>query len=171
MATNHLIELGHRKIAFVSNTLDDPFGFLASRQKYEGYCKALEAAGLPFRSEYLQQGAYGREKARQMGAALLALADPPTAVFAATDTQAIGVLEAARDLGVKVPEELAVIGYNDIRDAEYMDLTTIRQPLFDSGVKGAELLIKAIEEGLAEPQEVLLPIELVVRKTTAPPSN
>jgi len=100
---------------------------------------------------------------------LLSLEDPPTAVFAGSDTQAIGVLEAARDHGIQVPDQLSVVGYNDIRDAEYMELTTIRQPLYESGFEAVKLLFQEIEEPSAHPQKKELPLELIVRKTTAPP--
>jgi len=169
MAVRHLLELGHRKIAFVSDVLNDPYGFVATKQKYQGYCETLEEAQLPIPPEYHQHGEHGREAARKMGAALFSLPDPPTAIFAASDTQAIGVMEAAREVGIKVPEQLSVIGYNDIRDAEYMNLTTIHQPLYESGLTGAQILLQAIENPSEEFEKVILPISLVVRKTTAPP--
>jgi DNA-binding LacI/PurR family transcriptional regulator len=169
LATQHLLELGHRKIALVSDDLENPYHFAATLERYEGYRAALAESGLAFRLEYHASGSHGREAARELGRQLLQLPDPPTAVFAATDTQAIGVLEAARQLGVRVPGGLSVIGYNDIREAEYLNLTTIHQPLFESGVKGVELLLEAIESELAEPVALQLPLELVVRQTTAPP--
>lgn len=169
MATRHLIELGHRRIAFVSDYLEDAFGFMANKKRFEGYCRALEEAQLTRHPEYQQQGEHGREAARKMGHALFSLKEPPTAIFAASDTQAIGVLEAAREEGIKVPEQLSIIGYNDIRDAEYMDLTTIHQPLYDSGLVGAQILLRAIE-GPPSPamDKIVLPLELIQRKTTAP---
>jgi DNA-binding LacI/PurR family transcriptional regulator len=169
LATHHLIELGHHKIALVSDDLENPYHFAATLERYEGYRAALAESGLAFRPEYHASGSHGREAARELGRQLLQLPDPPTAVFAATDTQAIGVLEAARQLGVRVPEGLSVIGYNDIRDAEYLNLTTIHQPLFESGVKGVELLLEAIASELEAPVAIELPLELVVRQTTAPP--
>lgn len=106
-----------------------------------------------------------------MTKALLKQADPPTALFAASDTQAIGALDAAKKLGVQVPEEFSVIGYDGIRDAEYVNLTTISQPLFNSGVIGTKMLINAIQTPQEEPKKHLLPIKLVERKTTAPPQD
>lgn len=103
-----------------------------------------------------------------MTCALLSLPDPPTAIFAASDTQAIGVLEAARDAGLQVSEDLSVIGYDDIEIAEYLHLTTMRQPLFVSGVEGVELLLESIAVPPSTPRRILLPTELVVRDTTAP---
>jgi LacI family transcriptional regulator len=168
MATQHLIDLGHRKIGYVSDRLENPFNFVSSRDRYEGYLQALDEAGIPFRPKYHRQGEHGRKEARDMASALLSLPDPPTAIFAASDTQAIGVLEAARDASLKVPEDLSVIGYDDIEVAEYLHLTTIRQPLFVSGVEGVELLLETIAAPPPTPRRVLLQTELVVRDTTAP---
>ena len=94
---------------------------------------------------------------------------PPTAIFAASDTQALGVMSAARDLGLQVPGDLTVVGYDDIPIAEPIGLTTIRQHLFESGRIGADLLLAEIEQRSAEPQVVVLAPELVVRATSAPP--
>ena len=101
---------------------------------------------------------------------LLNLEGPPTGIVAASDTQAMGVLEAARERGLDVPGDLSVVGFDDIEMASYLDLTTVRQPLFESGVRGVELLLETINSSPADPQQILLPIELIVRRTTAPPS-
>ena len=92
----------------------------------------------------------------------------PTAVFAASDVQALGVLEAARILGIDVPEELSVIGFDDIEIAAYVGLTTVRQPLFESGRRGAELLLQALAGEPAPAHVETLPLDLVVRSTTRP---
>lgn len=169
MATQHLIELGHRQIGFVGDRFENPFNFVSSRDRFEGYRQALAEADIPFRPEYHRQGEHGRQEAREMARDLLALPDPPTAIFTASDTQAIGVLEAARDAGLEVPQNLSVIGYDDIEIAEYLHLTTIRQPLFALGVEGVELVLESIANPPSTPRRVLLPIELVIRHTTAPP--
>ena len=108
-----------------------------------------------------------------MGRELLGLPCPPTAMFAASDTHAIGVMESAGDLGLEVPQDLSVIGYDDIEIAEYQNLTTIRQPLFASGVEGVALLLDAIASPPSQspPRRVLLPLDLVVRGTTVPPGS
>ncbi|MEI7989679.1 MAG: LacI family DNA-binding transcriptional regulator [Chloroflexota bacterium] len=168
LAMQHLISLGHRRIGFVGDHLNDPFEFIGTKQRFQGYREALADANLEFYPHYHQQGDHGREAARKMGHALLTLQEPPTAIFAASDTQAIGVMEAARELGLRIPDHLSVVGYNDIRDSEYMELTTIHQPLFDSGMAGVQLLLKAIETTPAEPEKVILPVELKIRRTTAP---
>jgi len=169
IATCHLLELGHRRIAFLGDRYPNPFNFTSSHHRYLGYRQALEEAGIPFRPEYVVTGDHGRTEAREMAHYLLGLSEPPTAIVAASDVQALGVLEAAQEREVPVPQALSVIGYDDIEIAEYIHLTTIRQPLFDSGWRGVHLLLRIIERPLEEPISDRLPIELVVRATTAPP--
>ncbi len=93
--------------------------------------------------------------------------NPPTAIFASSDTKAIGVLDAARELNINVPEQLSVVGYDDIRDAEYVNLSTVRQPLFQSGRLAGKRIIQLIENPETPPEETHLPLELVIRGTTA----
>lgn len=168
-ATKHLIDLGHHKIAHIGDFIENPFNFQQIHDRYQGYRQALQEANIPFRADYHQEGEHSRLKARQLTGRLLALAEPPTAIFAFSDTQAIGVLEAAREGGLRVPEDLSVIGYDDIEIAEYLHLTTIRQSLFQTGVDGGEMLLKAMATTNQHPQERVLPTELIVRHTTAPP--
>lgn len=167
MATQHLLDLGHRKIAFLSSHLENPLQFSSTLNRYHGYCNALEGAGVPLNPDYQIEGDHGREEAELMALALLSKADPPTAIFASSDTKAIGVLDAAKKKGIKVPEQLSVIGYDDIRDAEFVALTTIKQPLFLSGKLGCEMLLAIIEQPNSNLKEIILPVELVVRNTTA----
>ena len=102
-----------------------------------------------------------------MGLHLFSLPVPPTAVFAFSDIQALGVIEAAHELKLKVPDDLSVIGYDDIDLAYYARLTTVRQQLFESGVQGVELLLKAINNPDMPPTHHTYPTELVVRSTTS----
>ena len=95
----------------------------------------------------------------------------PTAIFTASDTQAMGVIAAAREIGLHVPDDLSVIGYDDIEAADYVGLTTIRQQLFESGRRGAEVLLSEIGSRSEEPIVAPLAPELVVRATTAPPKE
>lgn len=168
-ATQHLLDLGHRCIGYISDLFDNPFNFTSSRDRYQGYQQALTKAGVPLRADYHAQAPHGRVEARQSSAQMLARLDRPTAIFAASDTQALGVLEAARDLGLRVPEDLSVVGYDDIEVAEYLGLTTMRQRLFESGRRGVELLLAVLANPKAKPICEVLPAELVVRGTTAPP--
>lgn len=170
LATEHLIELGHKKIAYISDYLETPF-YPSMRYRFLGYKQALEKSGIPYQKQYHLQGDRGRLHAQDMTRRLLALDDPPTAIFAASDTHAIGAMDVAREYRLRVPEELSVIGYDGIRDAEYMNLTTVSQHLFESGFEGARLLLKMLEAGKLEPEKVTLPIELLIRNTTAPPAD
>jgi LacI family transcriptional regulator len=169
MATQHLIDLGHRRIGYISDPLETVMNFTSSRHRYEGYRQALASGSLPFRADYHGQGEHGRYEARRLANLMLALPERPTAIFAASDTQALGVLEAAQDTGLRVPEDLSVIGYDDIEMAEYVGLTTVRQMLYESGKRGVELLLDKLADPATEPICEVMPTELIARKTTAPP--
>jgi DNA-binding LacI/PurR family transcriptional regulator len=168
-ATQHLLELGHDRIGFLSDFTDSSFHFTANRDRFQGYEKALAAYGIETRSDYCVHGEHSRESAYEQAHKLLMLPERPTAIFATCDTLATGVLEAADDLELGVPEDLSIIGYDDIEIAEYLNLTTIRQQLFESGVRGGALLLDAIESPHDTPRQIMLPTELVLRATTAPP--
>lgn len=169
-ATKHLISLGHRKIGFISDFLDDPFNSPV-RDRFQGYQNALAEAAIPFTPAYHQQGSHGRFQAREMAYTLLTLPNPPTAIFAYSDTQAVGVLEAARELGINVPKQLSVVGFDNIEAAEYLQITTVRQALYESGVRGCKLLLDRMAAPLLTPVEISLPTELVLRETTASPTH
>ncbi|HNB50968.1 MAG TPA: LacI family DNA-binding transcriptional regulator, partial [Anaerolineales bacterium] len=150
LATRHLAELGHRKIAFLSDYLDTPF-HPAMRLRYLGYREVLEQYGIPFNPAYVIEGNRGRINARTMAKKLLLLDDPPTAIFASSDTQALGILDITQEMGLKVPERLSVIGYDNIPDAVYNNLSTIDQSLYDSGVKGAQMLLELLSGTMQAP--------------------
>jgi LacI family transcriptional regulator len=170
-ATRYLIELGHRRIGYISDFFDNPFNFTSSRYRYQGYCHALDEAGVPVRPEYSLQGDHGRYEARQLAIKMLSMRDRPTAIFAASDTQALGVLEAARDLELSVPDDVSVVGYDDIEIAEHLGITTVRQLLYESGQRGVELLLEQLSEAQHEPVCEILSTELIVRGTTKVPSK
>lgn len=171
LATRYLIELGHRRIGFIGDSIEEvrAFNFTSSRDRFAGYQNALADFGIPRRPEYERHGGHGRAEARLMAHELLQLSEPPSAIFAASDTQAMGALEAARDLGLQVPGELSVIGFDDIDVAEYLSLSTVRQPLFESGVRGVSLLIALLTGSSPATLHEYLPFELIPRGTTAPP--
>lgn len=174
LATEHLIGLGHRHIAFIGDKPVDGFRFTSSRDRTRGYERALEQNGIELRREYVREGTHSHQVARGIAIDLLRLPRRPSAIFAASDVQALGVLEAARILGVRVPEELSVIGFDDVEVATYVGLTTVRQPLFESGRRGAELLLQLLPGSggtPVEPHVEQLELEVVVRSTTAPPPH
>jgi DNA-binding LacI/PurR family transcriptional regulator len=127
----------------------------------------LHEHGIPVRTALVRHGPHDHDVARRLAAELLALPAPPTAIFASSDVQALGALAAAADVGRAVPAQLSVVGYDDIDLASYAGLTTVRQPLFDSGYLAARLLLDALDSGqLPPPDRHELPVELVTRRTT-----
>jgi len=170
LATQHLLDLGHERIAFIGDLPDNPFGFTSSAQREQGFKATLRDAGVNVRNGYVRHAPHERDAARACTARLLALKQPPTAIFAASDVQAIGVMEGARDAGLRIPRDLSVVGFDDIEISSYVGLTTVRQPLFQSGRIGGGLLLDAVR-GADPPaaEEHELPLELLERSTTAPP--
>jgi DNA-binding LacI/PurR family transcriptional regulator len=171
LAARHLASLGHRRIAFIGDAIEDPFGFTSSRDRELGLTRELAAAGIGIPPDWIGHGAHGRYEARDLARRMLTMDARPTAIFAASDTQALGVIAAARELGLHVPADLSVIGYDDIEAADYVGLTTVRQQLFESGRRGAEILLAEIADRSAEPSAAHLEPDLVVRATTAPPKE
>jgi LacI family transcriptional regulator len=169
LATRHLIELGHERIAFVGDRPDPGFGFVSSDRRREGYRRALAEAGLEASGELEREGPHGRPVAHRLTRELLSLPEPPTAIFAASDTQALGVLEAAGFEGFGVPDDLSVVGFDDVEVAAYVGLTTVHQPLADSGRRGVERLVAALDGADDGAQDERLELRLEVRRTTAPP--
>ncbi|HEY2741660.1 MAG TPA: LacI family DNA-binding transcriptional regulator [Gaiellaceae bacterium] len=167
MATRHLVELGHRRIALIGDPPPE-FRFEWSRDRTRGYERALTWAGIEPRGDYVREGTRLPHVARAVASELLSLPERPTAIFAASDTQALGAIEAARSLGIRIPAELSIIGFDDIEVAAYVGLTTVRQPLLESGRRGAKLLLDTLAGRPVEPLCELLPLELVARNTTGP---
>ena len=171
LAAQHLLALGHRRIAYIGDAVEPRFGWTSSTRRLLGLSHALAAADLELPAELVREGPHGRETAISLATELLRLPDPPTAIFAHSDTQALGALEAAEQLGRRVPEELSVVGFDDIESARYAGLTTVRQPLFESGRLGASMLLEGLNGVRSQPAaHVELPLEIVVRRTTAPTS-
>ena len=169
LATQHLLDLGHERIAFVGDTTDPGFGFVTSRRRLLGYQRALEAAGLPVDPALHRAATHGRSSAHRLTRELLSLDRPPTAIFAASDIQALGVLEAAGVEGFAVPDDLSIVGFDDLEFAPYVGLTTVRQPLQESGRRGIERLAAVVRGEDRGPLEERLELSLEPRRTTAPP--
>ena len=171
LAADHLIGLGHRRIGFVGDTvfakLPAGLGFTSSADRLRGYRQALVAAGIGFDASLVRRGPHDTAGAAEHAAQLLKSQDPPSAIFAASDTQAIGVLAAADQLGVPVPGQLSVIGFDDIEYAATLGLSTVRQPLERSGADGAQRLCALLRGERVYPRRQELPVELVARATTA----
>ena len=172
IATRHLLALGHERIAFIGDEPDNPLGFVSSAERERGYRATLEDAGVDVRPELIRHGPHVRSVARRRTEELLARRERPTAVFAASDTQALGVLEAVRAAGLRVPEDVSVVGFDDIEVSSYAGLTTVRQPLYESGRRAAALLLEVLgAEGPIAPVHQQLELDLIVRSTTGPPTD
>jgi DNA-binding LacI/PurR family transcriptional regulator len=172
LATGHLLALGHRRIGFVGDTMRgragaSRLGFVASQHRLTGYRQALAAAGIGYDARLVRRGPHGPANAEALAAELLARPDRPSAIFAASDTQAMGVLAAADRCGVSVPGELSVIGFDDIESAALLGLSTVRQPLSDSGAEGARRLCALLRGERVSPLRQQLPLEVVRRTSTA----
>ena len=165
MAARYLLEKGHRCIAFLGDTDLPEYSLHPVSQRLVGFRQALREAGIELPEAFVKLAPYSQEQTRQVAADLLSLPEPPTAIFAATDFQALGVLKAARQLKVQVPEQLAVVGFDDLDIAEYADLTTIRQHLDESGRLAVEILLSQIESPSRPPRHVTLPLTLIERQT------
>jgi DNA-binding LacI/PurR family transcriptional regulator len=169
-ATEHLIGLGHRRIGFVGDMLfakaPDDLGFVSSAHRLRGYRQALAAAGIDAEADLIRRGSHDTATAAEHAARLLKSPDPPSAIFAASDTQAIGVLSAADRLGVAVPRELSVIGFDDIESAAFLGLSTVRQPLELSGAEGARRLCALLRGERIRPLRQQLSVELVPRRSS-----
>ncbi|MGY2066271.1 LacI family DNA-binding transcriptional regulator [Blastococcus sp. SYSU DS0619] len=164
-ATEHLIELGHRRIAVVGG----PEAFLCSRARIDGYRAALERAGIGVDPELVRHGNFHHEGGYDQARTLLELPDRPTAIFAGSDEQAFGVLEAARQAGLSVPGDLSVVGFDDLPMARWSSppLTTVRQPLADMGRMAGRMLHRLITGGQLDTQRMELATSLVPRASTA----
>ena len=169
-AMRHLIGLGHRRIGYVGGSRVEPLNFSTPRARRKGYHQALRELGVEPDPDLEAWGHFTVEGGIEAGHRLLDGSDPPTAIFCASDEMAWGVLRAAVDRGVRVPGALSVIGIDDHPLSRFTDLTTVRQPVADMGRAAAERLLAQLGgEAIAE-EDLLVPTELVVRGTTAPPS-
>lgn len=168
-ATRHLLGLGHRRIAVISGPAD----VMCSRARIDGYRTALEEAGVAVDPTLVRHGDFFVGGGYTHGADLLALPDPPTAIFAGSDLQALGVLRAARERGLRVPEDLSVVGYDDLPLAAWIGppLTTVRQPLQEMAATAARMVLDLARGEQPTNLRIDLATELVIRESTAPPRS
>jgi LacI family transcriptional regulator len=161
LATRFLINKGYKRIAFIGGRQQPLFGVNPIIKRMAGYIKVLKEAGITLPKEFSQE--YVLNPAQLLED--LIPTGLPLAIFAATDLQAITLLKEARKLGLRVPEDVAVIGFDDIDMAEYIGLTTVHQPLDESGRIGAELLISRLTDPSQTIQHIQLPLSIVERET------
>lgn len=167
LATRTLLDLGHRRIAYLADLFTDEFHFTTSQDRYEGYRKALEEAGITVNDAYVRLGEHNYDTARALALELFALPQPPTAIFAMCDQFALACLDAARGLGLRVPEDISVIGFDDIAMSYHVGLSTVRQHFDTSGRLALEHLLMLMSGETPPPAPPRLPpLEVVERQTT-----
>jgi len=172
LAMQHLLDLGHRRIGLISA---QPWS-RASEPRLKGYTDALEASGVEFdpdlivRGSTLKHAGFSEEAGAEGMEKLMALDSPPTAVFAASDVQAYGAWSYARDNGIRVPRDVSIVGYDNLKLSRFLNLTSIDQNMHDVGRRAAELLASRMKDGSPARLDEKLPLSLVARGSTAPPA-
>jgi len=171
VATRHLLGLGHRNIAMINASLDTQ----PARDRMEGYQAALEESGVAFTADKVfisgigKQDGFNREAGKASMRELIASnrgPHPVTAVFIASDVQAIGAMEMAREAGVRVPEDIAIVGFDDIELAQHAQLTTMRQPMYEMGTLALERLVARMKTPAAAPTVTSYVPELIIRRSS-----
>jgi LacI family transcriptional regulator len=166
LAAQHFLDKGYRRCGFIGEKVAPAYSLHTSEPRWQGFSETLAAAGCPVEPHHVQVGECTVEDGTRMGLLLLESPDRPRAVFAMCDLQAIGVLKAARRLGLRVPEDVAVLGFDDIEAADFVELSTVSQSLAESGRLAAELLVARIREPGRPLQNVQLKVAVVNRSTT-----
>ena len=156
---NYLIGLGHRRIGFISGRPEIASG----QQRLKGYQDALQNAGIEIDPSLIAPGDFTQKSGQRCTRQLLSLDHPPTAIFAANDQSAMGVFEAASDMGVQIPSDLSVVGFDNIYEAHFMGLTTMDQNLAEMGSIATEMLVKLINGEKLEPEIYKMQTRLVER--------
>jgi len=162
-ATEYLIELGHRRIGFITGAMDQ----ICAQDRLAGYETALADHGIAFDAGLVYRGDFFQPLGYAGASVLLELPHPPTAIFASNDVSAFGVMEAVREHGLRIPNDVSVLGFDDIPQAAHVHppLTTVRQPLEEMGRQATCMLLEHIKDPLRPPKRVELPTELVLRQS------
>jgi len=161
---NHLISHGHKRIAIITNA---PLNYTASKLRLQGYKNALENAKIDFKEDMVGIGNFTSKSGYQAAQNLLSLKEPPTAIFVASDVVAFGVMDAIKKRGLRIPEDIALVGFDNVNLSEYVDpsLTTINLPAYDIGMNAANLLINIIEGERKENRKIILDANMIIRKS------
>ncbi|HCA84312.1 MAG TPA: LacI family transcriptional regulator [Streptomyces sp.] len=167
-ATDHLLGLGHRRIGIIAG----PARLLCSRARLDGYRTALEAADVPADDALVIRGDFYHESGFTGCQALMDLAEPPTAIFASSDQMALGAIEALRRRGLRVPDDVSIVGFDDLPEMRWSSppLTTVRQPLAEMGKVAARTVLRQSRGEELDSPRVELATELIVRHSSAPPA-
>jgi LacI family transcriptional regulator len=165
-AVEHLIEQGHERIGFIGG----PPQLQCSVARLDGYRSALMAAGIPVADELIADGDFTHDRGQDAAGELLALAEPPTAIFAANDQQALGAYRAVEQRGLRIPDDISVIGFDNLPMAQWISpaLTTVDQPVATMAAEAARMVLRHAETGRFETNRVELATDLVLRASTGP---
>lgn len=166
-ATQYLIELGHRRIAYIIGQQE----MECSLARLSGYRAALDDHGIDYDLKLIRSGDFFRLQGYEAAREFLTVNHPPTAIFAANDLSAFGVMEAVRECGLSIPDDISIIGFDDILEAQQVhpSLTTVRQPLEEMGRVAARILLRRLEHPDLSGERVELPTKLIIRNSCAPP--
>jgi LacI family transcriptional regulator len=164
-AMDHLIRLGHRRIGHITGILD----LRSACQRLQGYRDALAAAGIPVDEALICEGDYDTDTAVLRARELLALPDPPTAIFAANDMTAVGIYQAAKEMGVRIPEDLSVVGFDNLPLTSLLlpPLTTVDQHITELGEYATEMALKLVKGEPLEENLHIIKTEIIVRESCA----
>lgn len=168
-ATRYLLALGHRRIGFITGDRR----LSAASERIDGYCQALRDAHVPVDPALIVEGDFLQSGGYRAALAMLALPDPPTAIFASNDEEAFGVMDAVRQSGLRVPEDISLVGFDDVPAAARVrpSLTTVHQPLTRMGKAAAEMLLNLLDGRPLTNKLVLLTAPLIVRESCSPPAS
>jgi LacI family transcriptional regulator len=168
-ATEHLIQLGHREIAFLRGPMNSKYTI----ERLAAFRRALKRHSLPFREDWLIEYDFTPEGAYAGMKKLISLGKPPTGLLLMNDFSAVGVVRAAKELGYRVPQDVSIIGFGDIPLAAMTDpsLTTVREPFQEMGNQAADMLLKMIQGKRIGAKHIILPVELIIRKSTGAPPH
>ncbi len=168
-ATEYLIKLSHRRIGFITGWLD----LGAALDRMDGYKTALRTYHIPFEPELIYEGTFNQIDGYTGASRLLELANPPTAIFASNDVMAMAAMDAVREKGLRIPEDISIIGFDDIPQASHVRpaLTTIRQPLEQMGRIATQMLLEILQKPECSPKRIELPTEIIIRDSTAKPKD
>jgi DNA-binding LacI/PurR family transcriptional regulator len=169
-AVEHCIALGHRRIALIDRH-QDPFATEYPTLRQRGYRAAMAEAGLPTPAEYERIADFSMAAGADATAALLQLESPPTAIVTGSDVLAMGALDLARKMRLRVPRDISIVGYNDTDMSDYLGLTTVQVPMRRMGYEATLALLEALERPSSTPRAVRLDTELIVRRTCGAPAG
>ncbi|HMV27835.1 MAG TPA: LacI family DNA-binding transcriptional regulator [Anaerolineales bacterium] len=167
IVAEHLIQKGYKTFGFLGDIEPPERNIIHPvRSRLEGFQSVLKEAGLQLPSKSIKQAFYAHESSREAAHELLTMPNRPSAIFAASDNQALSIMKVARQLNMRIPDDVAVVGFDDIDMADYVDLTTVRQHLDESGRLSAEMVLGRIADPSRATQHIYLPLNLIERQTT-----